>query len=144
VDGESKGSPRTVRDSLEITLNVSGRAEEAIPVIEKAIRLTPLNPPYFYYQYAAHTYRLVGRYEDAVRMNKELFSRSPDNIFGRRSLVMSYAAMGRWDEARAAALNCVRDHPHFSVQHSGRTAPFKDRAVIERGMELMRKAGLPD
>jgi len=29
-------------------LNVSGRAEEAIPVIEKMFRLTPLNPPYFF------------------------------------------------------------------------------------------------
>ena len=57
---------------------------------------------------------------------------------------MVYAAMGRWDEARAAALNFVRDHPNFSVQQWGRTAPFKDRAVVERDVELMRKAGLPD
>ena len=52
--------------------------------------------------------------------------------------------MGRWDEARAAALNFLRDHPNFSVQQWGRTAPFKDRAVVERDVELMRKAGLPD
>ena len=77
-------------------------------------------------------------------MNKELLSRWPDNIFGHRGLVVTYAAMGRWDEARAAALNLVRIHPDFSVQQWGRSMPFKDRAVIERDVELMRKAGLPD
>jgi adenylate cyclase len=29
-------------------------------------------------------------------------------------------------------------------EHRGRVAPFKDPAVTERDMELMRKAGLPD
>jgi len=127
-------------------LNVSGRAEEAIPVIEKAFRLTPLNPPYFYYQHAARAYYLVGRYEDAVRMNQKLLSRWPDNIFGLRSLVVTYAAMGRWDEARATTLNLVRMHPNFSVQQWGRSVSIaeKDPAVTERDMELMRKAGLPD
>ena len=37
--------------NFAFVLNLSGRAEEAIPVIEKAFRLTPLNPPYFHYQY---------------------------------------------------------------------------------------------
>jgi adenylate cyclase len=118
--------------------------EKAIPVIEKAFRLTPLNPPYFYYQHAARTYYLVGRYEDAVRMNKELLSRWPNNIYGLRSLVVTYEAMGRWDEARATALNLVRMHPNFSVQRWGRSMSHKDPAVAERDLELMRKAGLPD
>ncbi len=37
-------------EHFAFALNVSGRSEEAIPVIEKAFRLTPLNPPYFHYQ----------------------------------------------------------------------------------------------
>jgi len=77
-------------------------------------------------------------------MNKELLSRWPDNIFGLRSLVVTYAAMGRYDEARAVALNLVRIQPDFSVQRWGRSVVAKDPAVIERELELMRKAGLPD
>jgi hypothetical protein len=52
--------------------------------------------------------------------------------------------MGSWDEAHAAAMNLVRIHPDFSVQQWGRSVMTKNRAVIERDMELMRKAGLPD
>jgi adenylate cyclase len=125
-------------------LYISGRHEETIPFIEKALRLNPLNPGFPYYNVAGRAYYFVGRYEDALRMNKELLSRWPNNIFGHRGLVLTYAAMGRWDEARAAALNFVRDHPNLSVQQWGRTVPLKDRAVVERDMELMRKAGLPD
>jgi adenylate cyclase len=125
-------------------LYIAGRYEEAIPLIEKAFRLSPLNPGFPYYNVAGRAYYLVGRYEDALRMNKELLSRWPNNIWGHRGLVLTYAAMGRWEEARAAALDLVRTNPNFSVQHWGRVAPFKDRAVVERDMELMRKAGLPD
>jgi adenylate cyclase len=103
-----------------------------------------LNPGFPYYNAAGRAYYLVGRYEDALRMNQELLSRWPTNIWGHRGLVLTYAAMGRWEEARAAALDLVRTNPNFSVQHWGRVAPFKDRAVVERDMELMRKAGLPD
>jgi len=56
-------------------LYIAGRHEEAIPVIEKAVRLNPLNPGFPYYNVAGRAYYLVGRYEDALRMNKELLSR---------------------------------------------------------------------
>jgi adenylate cyclase len=127
-----------------LVLNISGRYEEAIPVIEKALRLNPLTPHFGLYNVAGRAYYLVGRYEDALRMNKKILSLNPTNFFGHRGLVLSYAAMGRWDEARAAALNLLRIHPNFSVQHWGRTAPFKDPAVVERDMELIRMAGLSD
>jgi TolB-like protein len=129
---------------LALVLNLIGRSEEAIPVIEKGFRLNPLHPNFAQYNVAARAYYLVGRYEDAVRMNKELLSHWPNNFFGQRGLVLSYSAMGSWDEAHAAAMNLVRIHPDFSVQQWGRSVMTKNRAVIERDMELMRKAGLPD
>ena len=56
-------------------LYIAGRHEETIPFIEKALRLNPLNPGFSYYNAAGRAYYLVGRYEDALRMNKELLSR---------------------------------------------------------------------
>ena len=122
-------------------LNTSGRSEEAIPVIEKAFRLNPLNPPFSHYTVAARTYYLVGRYEDAIRWSKELLSRWPNNIFGHQVLVLTNAALGRDDEARAAAQNLLRIQPDFSTQIYARHFPHKDLA---RDLELLRKAGLRD
>jgi len=127
-----------------MVLNWSGRSEEAVPLIEKAFRLAPLGAPFSHYMVAAMTYSSVGRYEDAVRMNKELLSRWPDNIFGQIGLVLDYEAWGHHEEAQAAVLNLVRAHPDFSVQGYARGRSHKNPAVVARELELLRKAGLPD
>ena len=124
-------------------LNYSGRAEEAVPFIEKAFRLNPF-PLNFYYTNAAHTYRLIGRYEDAVRMCKECLARWPNNIVAQVALAFNYAAWGRDEEARAAAQDVLRIDPKFSAQRYARAFPYKDPALSARVLELMRKAGLPD
>ena len=71
-------------------LNFSGRPEEAARMVEKAFRLNPVGPSSHYYMYAAHTYRLTGRYEDTVRMGKDLLGRWPDNVFGHATLALIY------------------------------------------------------
>jgi adenylate cyclase len=124
-----------------LVLNIAGRSEEAIPVIEKAFRFNPLNPLFSHYLAAARTYYLVGRYEDAIRWSKELLSRWPNNIFGHQLLVLIYAALGREDAARAAAVNLLRIHPDFTTQIYARSFPRKD---LERDLELLRMAGVPD
>ena len=126
---------------FSFALNIAGRSEEAIPVIETAFRLNPLNPPFSHYRGAALTYYHVGRYEDAMRWTKELLSRWPDNIYGHQMLVLINGALGRDDEARAAAVNLLRAHPEFTTLLYARTWPRKDN---ERDMELLRKAGVPD
>jgi adenylate cyclase len=125
-------------------LNFSGRPEEAVPLLEKAFRLNPVGPPFYYYLYASHTYRLIGRYEDAVRMCKELLSRWPNNVFGHVGLVMNYAAMGRDDEARAASQDLLRIAPKFSAQRYARLSVYKNSGLAAQVLELLRKAGVPD
>ena len=124
-------------------LNFSGRPQEAVALIEKAFRLNPF-PLNFYYMYAAHTYRLIGRFEDAVRMCKECLARWPNNIVAQVALAFNYAAWGRDEEARAAAQDVLRIDPKFSAQRYARAFPYKDPALAAQVLELMRNAGLPD
>ena len=74
------------------------------------------------------------------RWTKELLSRWPDNIYGHQMLVLINGALGRDDEARAAAVNLLRIHPEFTTLLYARTWPRKDN---ERDLELLRKAGVP-
>ncbi len=129
---------------LAQVLNFSGRPEEAVALIEKAFRLNPVGPPSYYYLYAAHSYRLTGRYEDAVKMFKELLTRWPNNVYAFAGLAMTYAAWGREKEANAAADALLRIDPKFSAQRYARSLPYKDPALTTQALELMRKAGLPD
>jgi len=125
-------------------LNYSGRPEDAVALIDKAFRLNPVGPPMYYYLYAAHTYRLLGRYEDAIRMSKQLLSRWPNNFYAHAGLVMNYVALGRDKEAGAAAEDLLRIDSKFSAQRYTRGFPYKDPALAAQVLELMRKAGLPE
>jgi adenylate cyclase len=124
-------------------LNFSGRAEEAVAIIEKAFRLNPF-PNIRYYMYAITTYRTIGRYEDAIKMGKECIARWPGSIICHLGLAINYAALGRDEEARAAAQDLLRIDPKFSAQRFARAFPYKDPSLPARVLELMRKAGLPD
>jgi len=125
-------------------LNFSGRPEEAAGMVEKAFRLNPVGPSSYYYMYAAHTYRLTGRYEDAVRMCKELLARWPDNVFGHAALAIIYGEWGRDEDARAAAQDLHHLAPKFSAQRYVRLLPYKDPALNARILENLRKAGVPE
>lgn len=125
-------------------LNYSGRPEEAVPLIEKAFRLNPVGPSSYYYTHAAHSYSLTGRYEDGIRMAKEMLARWPNIVFGYIQLALYYTALGRDEEARAAAQELLRINPKFSAQQYTKMLPYKDPALNARVLERLRKAGVPD
>ena len=123
---------------LAITLNWAGRPEEALPLLEKAMRLNPL-PPAFYYLHVGTCYRLLGRFEDAIAMFKKSIQLAPNSALAYRGLACTYGQMGREAEAKAAAAELLRINPKFTVEYALKTSPFKDTDQIEQGL---RKAGL--
>jgi len=125
-------------------LNFSGRPEEAVKMAEKAFRLNPVGPSSYYYIWSAHSYRLTGRYGDAVRMCKELLARWPNNVFAHAALAAIYAEWGRDEDAHAAAQDLLRIAPKFSAQRYVRVLPYKDPALNARVLENLRKAGVPE
>jgi adenylate cyclase len=125
-------------------LNFSGRPQEAVSLIEKAFRLNPVGPSSYYYMYAAHSYSLTDRWEDGIRMAKEMLARWPNHTFGHIQLAGFYTALGREEDARAAAQEVLRIDPKFSAQRYVRMLPYKDPAINVRVLERLRKAGLPE
>ena len=122
-------------------LNFSGRAEEAIRMVEKALRLNP-HGPFFYLYNLGFAYRLAGRYEEAMAALKRVLGRNPDWIPAHFNLAIIYSELGREEEARAEAAEVLRVNPNFSLEVMRQTAPFKDPAVLERYVAALRKAGL--
>jgi adenylate cyclase len=129
---------------LAQVLNYSGRPEEAITNNERAFRLNPMDRPSFYYAHVAHTCTLIARYEDGIKVCKEGLSRFPDNALLHARLAMLYAALGRTEEARSSVQEVLRIDSKFSAQRYAKSMPYKDPAVTDQSLELMRKAGLPD
>jgi adenylate cyclase len=125
---------------LSMSLTFAGRAQEALPLFEKAMRLNPM-PPAFYYLNFGHAYRLLGRFEEAVSMYKKTITLTPKNIFAHISLTGTYGLMGKEEEAKAAGAEILRINPKWSIEYHLKTGVFKDRESLA---EVFRKAGLPE
>jgi TolB-like protein/Tfp pilus assembly protein PilF len=106
-------------------LNCAGRPEEAIRMVEQAIRLNPRYPP-FYLVILVAAYYFTGRSAEAVATSKEFLSRSPSNLYGHVGLVVSYVE--QWasqqsadprtlEQALATAQRVIALNDSFSVGH---------------------------
>jgi tetratricopeptide (TPR) repeat protein len=126
---------------LGSVLNFAGRPEEAIGVIEKAMRLNPHYPPLYVF-ILGHSYHLMGRYEEAIAAYKKALTRNPDFLPVHINLAVVYSGLGREKEARAEAAEILRISPNFSLEVYRQRLPYKDPAVLERFLDGLRKAGL--
>jgi len=120
----------------------TGKAEEGLKLIEKAIRLNPI-PPAQYLNNLAGAYAGLGRYEDAIEVYKQVLKRSPNNLFAHVGLTVEYSAAGREEEARHQAEELLRLDPAFSLDKFSEIGYFEDnKAQAERFIGNLRKAGL--
>jgi adenylate cyclase len=123
-----------------MVLNSAGRAEEAIPYLQNAIRLNPL-PPAIYFVQLAISYRDSGQYEKAIEAAKRALQREPNNQWSYIHMAVSYIRLEQEKEARAAAAEILRINPKFSLERYAKILPFP-QPIADRIVEDLRKAGL--
>jgi len=126
---------------LGYLFTTTGKPEEGIKLTEKAIRLNPI-PPDIYLLWLGIGYYFLGQYEDAVKVYKQVLRHSPNNLFFHINLIAAYSASAREEEARHQAQELLRLDPSFSVDKWAETVDFKDKALTERYIAHLRKAGL--
>jgi adenylate cyclase len=126
---------------LAMSLNYAGKPEQALPLFEKAIRLNPL-PPAFYYLNYGNSFRLIGRFEEAIVMYKKSIQLTPNSAPAHYVLAATYGLMGREEEAKAVAAELLRINPKFSVEYVAKTSPYKRQENTDQIIEGLRKAGL--
>jgi adenylate cyclase len=110
-------------------------------LIEKAMRLNPHYPASYLF-FLGQSYYLMGRYEEAIAAYKRVLTRYPDLLPAHQSLATIYSELGREEEARAEAAEVLKISPNFSLERWRQMSPYKDPAVLERGLAALRKAGL--
>jgi adenylate cyclase len=117
----------------------AGNPAKAVELLEKAMRLNPYYPDWYLWC-LADAYLAMARPEDIVATVR----RMQNPAEGRRLLAASLAHLGMIEEARAEAREVLRAHPDFSIGVWCGRQPFRDQSVLERFIEGLRKAGLPD
>jgi adenylate cyclase len=126
---------------LAIVFRAVGRVEEALALLNKAVRLNPM-PPDFYLHEFGSCYRLMGRYDEAIAILKRVLDRNPDYLNSRINLIATYVMSGIEEAARAEAVEVLRQIPKFSVERILKDFPYKDQKILDGLKECWLKAGL--
>jgi adenylate cyclase len=127
---------------LGVNLAWAGRPAEAIPILQKATRLSPI-PPYVCLYCLAGCYSLTGQTEEAIALFRRILQKEPNQLTSQLGLVVALMKMGKEDEARAEAAKVLRIDPQFSLERYAKTlAHWKDRSIPDRMINALRKAGL--
>lgn len=126
---------------LANVLNFLGRSEEALGLVEKALRLSPQLPLRNLPQ-LGHTYYLAGRTEEAIAALKKSLNGSPADLDAHLYLAAVYSELGQETEAQAEAAAVLQINPKWSLEVWKQRVPYKDPAMLERVFAALRKAGL--
>jgi adenylate cyclase len=120
---------------------LSGRPLEAIPALERGIRLDPA-----YRQQNLHmlgmAYLLAGKYETAAAVLRERVLLVPETDFSRALLVSALGHLGEVDEARRIWQELKEINPKYSFSEHFARRPFKREEDVQRIAEGLLKAGL--
>jgi TolB-like protein/Tfp pilus assembly protein PilF len=124
-----------------LVLCVAGKPEESIPKFEKAIRLNPI-PPAWYWHNFGHAYRQTAQYDAAIRVYKKAIVINPNHFSAWTGITATYVLAGKKKEAQEAAKEILRIHPEFSVKKLEKSLNLKDKTEISTYIGALREAGL--
>ncbi len=126
---------------MSLVFNFSGHPEEALVQISKAMRLSPTYPAW-YLGDLGFSYRLLSRYEDAIRAFHKYGQLSPG--FGHIDLTIIYGELGRKEDAAAEAEKLLAARPSFTITSWQTSQLYSDPERLQADSRALHEAGLPD
>ena len=121
------------------SLVYAGQPAKSVELMQRAMRLNPYYPDWYLW-YLADAYNAMGRPADVISTVHQM----QDPSEGRRMLAANFAHLGMMEEAQAEARRVLRLHPGFTISSWRRRPPYRDQTILERYIDALRQAGLPD
>jgi tetratricopeptide (TPR) repeat protein len=121
------------------SLVYAGQPKKSVELLERAMRLNPYYPDWYLW-YMADAYNALARPQDVI----STVQRMQNQAEGRRLLAANFAHLGMVEQAKAQASEVMRLHPGFTISRWRHRPPYRDKAILERYIEGLQKAGLPD
>ncbi|WP_301592493.1 tetratricopeptide repeat protein [Sabulicella glaciei] len=128
------------------TLLYVGRPDRAIELFQRAIRLSPLDPELSYFLSGlGYALLMARRFEEALEAGVSAVAEMPDRATGHRVVVAALHALGRTEEAQAAAEQFRSANPAGAHVFASRVAAeFVDQAFVATMVGGLRAAGLAE
>jgi adenylate cyclase len=122
-----------------------GEPQKAIDRVERAMRLSPLDPfAYLAQGSVALAHFAAGHYEEALSWAQRSIRERPNFLPSIRIFAASCAMAGRQEEAEKAAVRVRQLNPAFRVSDVKDVYRASDPQDLARYEEALRKAGLPE
>ncbi len=132
--------------ALAGALNLAGQYDEALELVQHAIRLNPYFPPAYLYELGLSQFGM-DRFEKAALSFDKGTILNPDDRWSLRLLIATYGHLGRMTDA-AKAMQLAEANwgglDPLSISSVTFWYPFKNSKDKERLTEGLRKAGVPD
>lgn len=125
-----------------LLLNMRGRGEDGLAMMERAMRLCPVFPD-FYLGIVAISYRLLGRFDEAIAADLNRLAQNPENGFAHIRLAATYAEISDPERARHHIEQTLKRQPHYRLRHVSQTDPYENPQLMKQYEDLLRTAGLP-
>jgi adenylate cyclase len=123
----------------------SGRSDEAITLMQQAMRLSPY-PPAYYLIFLGWGYQGAGRYQEALSVFQKFLERAQAGeislIFAHYNMTTSYSLMGDYEKAREHWAEFLKIDPNASLKWVSSIHFFKDPDQLERLLDVLRAAGI--
>ena len=120
-----------------------GAPLEAVKNVRHALQLERIYPPWLVNVLAA-AYRDGGKLGLSIPAAQEAARLDPRHTDARIILCSDYALSGAQDDARQTAREIVALDPEFRVSTFAASQPYRDPATLDRLVDTLRQAGLPD
>ena len=128
-------------------LYYTGNHEKAILMGEQAMRLCPHHPAWYEVK-LGRSYSTAGRFEDSIRLFKEVLERAKKGEFplwlAYSHLAITYSMMGQYEKAQSCLNETLRLNPTYSYELVRKINFYKDPKDLEAIFDALRQAGLPD
>ncbi|WP_170603437.1 adenylate/guanylate cyclase domain-containing protein [Ruegeria arenilitoris] len=126
-----------------LVLNYCGDAHSAVQSVKEALNLEKVYPAWLIDILAA-AYRDCGDVALSIPAAKESLRINPRNNDARVILCSDYGLASERDAARRIADEVITIDPTFRLSDYAKSQPYKDPAALDRVMNVLRDAGLPD
>jgi tetratricopeptide (TPR) repeat protein len=128
---------------MGLVLNYSGDARGAIKNLREALQLEQVYPAWMIDILAA-AYRDCGEVELSISAAKESIRLNPQKDEAQLILCSDYELTDNHDQARRAAEKIIANNPVFRLADYARSQPYQHPAPLERIIDALREAGLPE
>jgi adenylate cyclase len=120
-----------------------GESDEAVRSLEHAIRLCPTVSS-IKLGVLGTAFRNAGRYPEAIQTFRRCLEQHPEFLFAHTSMAVVFGMQGDLESARREVAHTLKVDPTYSIRRFISPNLYRDKTVMERCADALRRAGLPE